>query len=163
MDDQQNCQYQAAHPVPPALNGAVRRHRVEGGRPRHVKIRFTDAEYDAIAARAIEAKVSIPRLIVDSTLIGRSRTAVVSPALTAELAGLRRLVANLANNVNQIARKLNSGGVPDSSIPVTTDALRRALSRLDAALASLGPLVPQPQPGSGPLRSAAPPPRSTPR
>src|SRR5579859_3423847 len=102
MYDQQNCQHQGARPVPPAFNGAARRHRVEGGRPRHVKIRFTDAEYDAIAARALEARVSIPRLIVDSTLIRRNRVAP-SPALTAELAGLRRLVANLANNVNQIA------------------------------------------------------------
>ena len=61
MNDQQNSQHQAAHAVPSALNGAARRHRVEGGRPRHVKIRFTDAEYDAIAARAVEARVSVPR------------------------------------------------------------------------------------------------------
>ena len=160
MNDQQNCHDQAAHSVPFALNGTARRHRVEGGRQRQVKIRFTDAEYGAIAERALEARVSIPRLIVDSTLIRRNRV-TASPALTAELAGLRRLVANLANNVNQIARKLNSGGVPDSSIPVTADALRRALSRLDAALSSFGPSAPQPQPESGPLRMTAPPPRST--
>jgi hypothetical protein len=162
MDDQQNSQHQAAHAVPSALNGAARRHRVEGGRQHTVKIRFTDAEYGAIAARAVEARVSIPRLLVDSALIRRNRPAIVSSALTAELAGMRRLVANLANNINQIARKLNSGGVPDSSIPATTDALRRTLSRLDATLSSLGPLAPQPQPESGPLRNAAAPPRSAP-
>ncbi|HZR49141.1 MAG TPA: plasmid mobilization relaxosome protein MobC [Streptosporangiaceae bacterium] len=162
MDDQQICQHQAADPVPAASTSASRRHRVAGGRPRHVKIRFTDAEYDAIAARAVEAGVSIPRLLVDGALIRRRRP-VVPTALTAELAGLRRLVANLANNVNQIARKLNSGGVPDNSIPVTADALCRTLSRLDAALSGLGPLAPQPRTRSGPLRNAVPPPRSTAR
>lgn len=163
MDDHKIRQHQAADPVPAASTSAARRHRVAGGRPRHVKIRFTDAEYDAISARAVEAGVSIPRLLVDGALIRRRRP-VVPTALIAELAGLRRLVANLANNVNQIARKLNSGGVPDSSsIRVTADALRRTLSRLDAALSSLGPLAPQPWTGSVPLRNAVPPPRSTPR
>ncbi len=167
MSDQQNCQHRASHAVPSALNGAARRHRVEGGRQHIVKIRFTDAEYDAIAARAVGAGVSIPRLLVDSALIRRNHPIVVSSALMAELVGLRRLVANLANNVNQIARKLNSGGVPDSSIPVTADALRRALSRLDVALSGLAPLAPQPPPHprteDGPLRNAAPPPQSMPR
>jgi len=57
--------------------------------------------------------------------------------LAAELTGLRRLTANLANNINQIARVLNSGGVPDSSIPATADAVRRATARIDSVLAGL--------------------------
>ncbi|MBV9450721.1 MAG: plasmid mobilization relaxosome protein MobC [Streptosporangiaceae bacterium] len=160
MDDQQNCRYQSSHPVPSASNGAARRHRIQGGRPRHVKIRFTDAEYNAIAARATEARVSIPRLLVDSALLRRHRNAVISSALTAELAALRRLVANLANNINQIARKLNSGGAPDASIPAAAEAVQRALRRLDAALAYLNtnpadsappPAIPDPdRPPTGP-------------
>jgi len=137
LDNQQNCQHRAGHPVPSASNGAARRHRIEGGRPRHVKIRFTDAEYNAIVARAIEARVSIPRLLVDSALVRRHRHAVISSALIAELVGLRRLVAGLANNINQIARKLNSGGTPDAGIPAAAEAVRRAMGRLDAALVSL--------------------------
>jgi hypothetical protein len=55
------------------------------------------------------------------------------------LAALRRLTGNLANNINQIARVLNSGGVPDASIPATADAVRRAMTRLDSVLSGMVP------------------------
>jgi hypothetical protein len=58
---------------------------------------------------------------------------------TAELAGLRRLTGNLANNINQIARVLNSGGIPDASIPATAEAVRRAMTRLDSVLSGMIP------------------------
>jgi Bacterial mobilisation protein (MobC) len=55
------------------------------------------------------------------------------------LAALRRLTGNLANNINQIARVLNSGGVPDASIPATAEAVRRAMTRLDSVLSGMVP------------------------
>lgn len=122
--------------VPAASKGSARRHRVEGGRKHEVKIRFTDAEYDAIAARAADAKVSVQRFLVDGALARRSPRAVPS-ALIAELSGLHRLTANLANNINQIARRLNSGLGPDASLPAAADAVHRAMNRLDNALAWL--------------------------
>lgn len=128
---------QSAHRVPSASNGAARRHRVEGGRRHVVKVRLDDAEYDAITARAADSKVSVQWLLVSSALVRRPPASPAPSALAAELAGLRRLVANLANNMNQIARKLNSGGVPDSSIPAAADVVRRAILRLDSALAAL--------------------------
>lgn len=128
---------QSARCVPSASNGAARRHRVEGGRQHVLKLRLDDAEYDAITARAADSKVSVQRLLVSCALTRRSPASLAPSALAAELAGLRRLVANLANNINQIARRLNSGGVPDSSIPVAADAVRRAMLRLDSALSAL--------------------------
>jgi hypothetical protein len=124
------------HTVPAASKGSARRHRVEGGRKHEVKIRFTDAEYDAIAARAADAKVSIQRFLVDGALARRSPRAVPS-ALIAELTGLHRLTANLASNINQIARRLNTGLSPDASLPAAADSVRRAMNRLDSALAWL--------------------------
>jgi hypothetical protein len=119
--------------VPSAARGAARRRRVEGGRPRAVKSRFTDAEYEAIAARAADSHVSVQGLLVAGALTGEP-AATAPSALTAELAGLRRLVANIANNINQMARKLNSGGWPDAGIAPAADAVRRTMRRLDAAL-----------------------------
>jgi Bacterial mobilisation protein (MobC) len=124
---------QPEHLVPPVSRGGARRRRVDGGRQRAVKIRFTDAEYEAITTRAAESNVSVQWLMVASTLT-RERATAAPSALTAELAGLRRLVANIANNINQIARKLNSGGRPDASIASAADAVRRTMRRLDDAL-----------------------------
>ena len=120
--------------VPAASRGATRRHRVEGGRRLVVKIRFSEAERDAIAVRAASAHVSIPRFMVDSSL-ARGPQAAVPVQLAAEVASLRRLVANLANNINQIARRLNSGGGWDGSVTAAADSVRRAMNRLDLALA----------------------------
>jgi hypothetical protein len=47
-------------------------------------------------------------------------------------------VLNVANNINQIARHLNSGGRPSATIDAATDALCRTLGELDAALGWLG-------------------------
>jgi hypothetical protein len=49
-------------------SGGARRRRVEGGRQRAVKIRFTDAEYAEITARAAESNVSIQWLLVAGAL-----------------------------------------------------------------------------------------------
>lgn len=122
--------------IPAASRGSARRHRVEGGRRHPVKICFTDAEYEVIAARAADARVSVQRYLVDGALARRpSRTA--PSALAAELAGLRRLTAGLANNINQIARRLNAGADPDPGIPAAADSVCRAMRRLDSALAWL--------------------------
>lgn len=150
------------HTVPAASKGSARRHRVEGGRQHQVKIRFTDAEYDAVAARAAGAHVSVQRYLVDGALARRPPRSVPS-ALAAELAGLRRLTANLANNINQIARRLNAGGDPDAGTTAAADAVRRAMNRLDAALAWLG-VPPAGSAGDGvpDQRNAQPGPRTAP-
>jgi Mobilization protein NikA len=143
-------------PVPSASRGTARRHRIEGGRPCTVKVSFTHAEYDALTARAACSKVSVPRFLAECALIRRPQTITAPAALTAELAALRRLTANLANNINQIARKLNAGASPDGAIAPTLGAVRRTMNRLDTALAALHPAA------SGPSRITGPPPRPAP-
>jgi hypothetical protein len=128
-------------PVPSAANGATRLRRVDGGREHAVKVKLNKAEYQAISARAADRKLSVQRFLLSCALAPRAEgQSVRAPStLTAELAGLRRLTANLANNINQIARVLNSGGIPDTSIPATADAVRRAMTRLDSVLSGMVP------------------------
>ena len=120
-----------------------------------VEIKFTDAEYAAIAARATESKVSVQRFLVGCAL-ARWPLAAMPSSLAAELAALRRLTGNLANNINQIARRLNSGGTPDASIDPALAAVRRAMDRLDRALTGTDPGP------SGTPRSTGPPLRPNP-
>jgi len=133
--------FQSAHPVPSAARGSARRHRVEGGRHCVVRVRFTDAELAAVEARAAESRVTMQRYLAGCALSRRPHpTATAAPsAVTAELTALRRLTANLANNINQIARRLNSGGSPDASIDPALAAVRRAMDRLDRVLSAAHP------------------------
>jgi hypothetical protein len=150
--------FQSSHPVPSAARGSARRHRVDGGRHCVVRVRFTDAEFAAVEARAAESKVTMQRYLAGCALSRRSHLTATAapPAVTAELAALRRLTANLANNINQIARRLNSGGVPDASIDPALAAVRRAMDRLDRVLAAANPA------GPGSLRSTGPPAQTDP-
>jgi hypothetical protein len=128
-------------PAPSAANGATRLRRAVGGREHAIKVKLNRAEYQAISTRAAERKLSVQRFLLSCALAPRTEIhpVRVPSTLTAELAGLRRLIANLANNINQIARVLNSGGVPDASIPATADAVRRAMTRLDSVLSGMAP------------------------
>lgn len=126
--------------IPSAATGAARRKRVPGGRSYAIKVRLTEAERDALITRAAGAHRSIQRFLVETALADHEQSAKIHPnaTLTAEFTSLRRLVSNLANNMNQIARRLNSGGQPDGRLHATTEAVNRAMARLDAALSAIG-------------------------
>jgi hypothetical protein len=124
-------------PVPSAARGSARRRREEGGRRYGMMMRFTGPEYDALAALAADAGLSVPRYLVDSALAEAGQPVTASPAVMAEITAVKRLVANAANNINQIARKLNSGAAPDASIAPSMAAAQYAMSRLDVVLDSI--------------------------
>jgi Bacterial mobilisation protein (MobC) len=146
--------FPSLRPVPSAGRGSARRHRVQGGRPCVVQIRFTDAEYAALATRATESKVSVQRYLTNCALTRRPHPP--PPSVTAELAALRRLTSNLANNINQIARRLNSGGALDASTGPTLEAVRRTMDRLDRALAGTDPGSPGSPRNTAPLLRPSP-------
>jgi hypothetical protein len=102
-----------------------------------VKIRFTDTEYEAVMARAASAGVSVQRYLTDRAFAKRP-PGNAPAALIAEFSALHRLIRSLSNNINQIARWLNSGGRPDARITGALDSVQRAMTRLEAVLAWLG-------------------------
>ena len=78
---------------------------------RHVvqKVKLTEGERDRLRATAAELGVSVPRLMVESALSG-VETPTDRRRLVAELFETRRLLATVANNVNQLARAANISG-----------------------------------------------------
>jgi len=142
-------------PAPAASKGSTRRHRVPG-RSHQVLMRFTDAEYEALATRAASKGVTIQRFLA-SAAFASPRPSVSAPvALISELAGLRRLTGSLSNNINQIARWLNSGGRPDARVTAALDSVQRAMRRLDSVLAWLGaPEQAAPEDRSGPAEGSS--------
>ena len=89
--------------------GRVRRAREPV--PRHViqKVKLTEEERDQLRARAAELGVSVPRLMVESAL-SEVETPTDRRRLVAELFETRRLLATVANNVNQLAHSANISG-----------------------------------------------------
>ena len=73
------------------------------------QVKLTEQERDRLRARAAELGLSVPRLLVESALSG-VETPTERRRTVAELFETRRLLATVANNVNQLARSANISG-----------------------------------------------------
>jgi hypothetical protein len=92
---------------------------------------LTAGEQAQLHARAAELGVSVPRLLVESAL-SEVETPAERRAWIAELFELRRLLATVANNVNQLARTANTTG----ELPMG-GGLTRTLGEVDELLVEL--------------------------
>jgi Bacterial mobilisation protein (MobC) len=99
------------------------------------KVKLTVEERDELRAKAAELCVSVPRLMVESALSG-VETPTERRRLVAELFEARRLLATVANNVNQLARSANiSGQVHEGR------RLEQTLAEVDELVAELRKLT----------------------
>jgi hypothetical protein len=90
--------------------GRSRREREPVPRRVFQQVKLTEEERDQLRARAAELGVSVPRLMVESALGGATGMAPDRQREVAELFEVRRLLATVANNVNQLARLANTTG-----------------------------------------------------
>jgi Bacterial mobilisation protein (MobC) len=124
--------------------GPVKVRRVPGRRP--IKVMVTEAEHAELTRRAGaigQRGISVQRLLLEAALAGdgspSSRGAVTASqwrALVTELLGVRRLVAALGNNVNQLAARANATGQAPPELGPAAEAVSRTLDRLDQAVAA---------------------------
>uniref|UniRef100_UPI003F49A2F8 MobC family plasmid mobilization relaxosome protein n=1 Tax=Sphaerisporangium sp. CA-236357 TaxID=3240030 RepID=UPI003F49A2F8 len=117
-----------------------RQRRQEGGRPHKHTVRLSEDEQDIIAARADEAGVSVPRFLAEAGVAGDARTASERRAAAAELLAVRRLLAAIGGNINQLAKTANATGERPSALEATMHATARILARLDEVTAAYGHL-----------------------
>lgn len=124
--------------TPPTAHSAARQQRIRGGRPYRPTVRYSAAEYANVEARAAAARKSVPHYIVDASLADPAPPVRVPAELLAELDAIRRHVAAIGNNVNQMARRANAGiDVPANQLATVGNAAVRMQERLDAALSWL--------------------------
>jgi hypothetical protein len=115
--------------------GRVRRAREPVAREVIQKVKLTQKERDQLRARAAELGMSVPRLMVESALSG-VETPTERRRMVAELFDARRLLATVANNVNQLARSANiSGQVHEGQ------RLEQTLAEVDELVAELRALT----------------------
>lgn len=111
-----------------------RRGDVDGRRPYRVVIRLNAEELSRVKAMAEVQGVSVPALYTEALFAGGPVAAAIWTAIRDELAGVRRLLAATANNINQVARVANATGKVPEEAAAALDAVRRAADRLDAVL-----------------------------
>ena len=111
-----------------------------GGRQRLLKVKVSDQELTAVRRKASRLGVSAQRLLIESALIGSEQSVTERRALYEELMAVRRLLAALGNNVNQIARATHATG-QTPPLDATATALARMLARADAVLSGIETLT----------------------
>ena len=100
----------ADEPTRRQVLGRRRRANVPGGRQHSHRVKVTPEEEARLDALAAEQQVSVPRLLVESALSGRSETPTQRREAMAELFAIRRVLSNNAINVNQMAKAVNIDG-----------------------------------------------------
>ena len=115
-----------------------RRANIDGGRQHFHKVGVSPEEEGMLLRLAAAQRVTIPRLLVESALASAaSETPSERRNAMAELFALHRLLANIANNVNQIAKVANATGEVQAELHATLDAVRRTAERIDTAIDGL--------------------------
>ncbi|MEU6990603.1 MobC family plasmid mobilization relaxosome protein [Streptomyces sp. NPDC046465] len=116
-------------PVGAKQRSPHRRANLDAQREERVTVRFASHEKQSIQAAKRAEHVTMATYIADATMARVRGEITVAPVRTAyddaidELVALRTQIARIGNNVNQIARRLNTGGKPH---PVDTAILHRA-------------------------------------
>ncbi|KQV20898.1 MULTISPECIES: plasmid mobilization relaxosome protein MobC [unclassified Kitasatospora] len=113
-------------------------------RQRFLTIRVSSDEQAQIRRAASERAETVARFVASAALSAASRPDAprdtndqLNRAID-ELAASRRQAARVGNNVNQIARELNSGGLPHPTDLVAALAtVRSTIATLDAVAAAL--------------------------
>ncbi|GIG26483.1 MULTISPECIES: MobC family plasmid mobilization relaxosome protein [Cellulomonas] len=114
--------------------GRARRENVEGGRRGRFVVKSTPEEELRLRTLAAQHGVSVPRLLVESTLAAHAGPADDAPLTiterrqaAAELFGISRLLGTVANNVNQMARATNATGELHEDLEATLRYVREVL------------------------------------
>ncbi len=99
------------------------------------KVKLSVAEDERLRERAAALGVSVPRLMVEAALSG-VETPAARRQMIADLFEARRLLATVANNVNQLAKLANTSGEVGSR-----ERLERTLGEVDEVIVALRALT----------------------
>lgn len=120
------------------LFGRQRRANAEGGpRQKRYTVKVTREEDVQLIARAVARSVTVPRLMVETAMSAHIETDTDRKAAIAELFAVRRLLANVANNVNQVARFANEEKQFPADAQAIVEEYRALVPRISAAIEEL--------------------------
>lgn len=114
-----------------------RRRRANAAGERRAKryaVTVTAAEDAELRAKADAAGMSVPRLLHESAKSANVETSTERKAAIAELFAVRRSVATIANNVNQLAKFANTEGFFPVEAEAVTAEFRELYPRIREAV-----------------------------
>ncbi len=114
-----------------------RQANVAGGRKRRQEVLLTQTESEELRRLADEQQVSVPRLLIESALSARGETSTQRRAAMRELFAIRRALAGVANNINQIARVANIEERVSGELRATLGELDARMQMLDETIDEL--------------------------
>lgn len=120
-------QRRANLPVPVA--GGVREKRAK-----RYTVKVSAEEQVQLEARAVLAGSTVSRLLFEAAMDSRVETVTDRKALGAELLAVQRLLANIANNTNQLARFANSEGQFPAEAELVVAEYRALVPRIREAV-----------------------------
>ncbi|MFE6548245.1 plasmid mobilization relaxosome protein MobC [Streptomyces sp. NPDC057746] len=106
-------------------------------RARVCNIRLNDDEWSRLTTAARTSRKSLPAYLVRAGLAAADDAENTAAAiaghrdLIAELFAARRHLGQVGNNLNQVARAINSGGQP-AELDAVVSAVQRAVARVQA-------------------------------
>lgn len=118
---------------------ARRLRRRTGGRHHIIGVRVSEEEWAVVKARADQLGISVARLSFEAIMSPVGTVVAETRYDCQEWLAIRRLTGAVGNNLNQIAKVLNSTGqLPTgSALDATLVAIARILARQDAALTAM--------------------------
>ena len=95
--------------------------------PHHVNLRLTDIQYDIISTAAEQANLSLSEYIRRQLMKGK---VTAKYEIVADVRELKKLISEfgkIGNNLNQIARHFNSGGIHSQEMQ---KAIKRCITEI---------------------------------
>jgi hypothetical protein len=111
-----------------------RRANVTGGRQYSHRVLVTPEEEAQLVRLAEEQRVSVPRLLIEAALASRGETPTERRHAMVALFGLRRSLAGMATNINQLAAHANAGDEFPRGAAAVLPQLHAAARRIDEAI-----------------------------
>ena len=100
-------------------------------------VKVTDYEEAQLRLRADEQNVTIPRLLIEAALARGGETPTESREKLVELFRVRRQLAGLATNVNQIAHAVNTDGRMPIGSAAALARIEEVVDKIDDAIEDL--------------------------
>ena len=116
------------------LFGRQRRANADVPRNRRYVVKVNAVEDAQLRARAGVAGVTVSRLLFESAMNAHIETDTARKEVVSEVFAVRRLMANVANNVNQLAQYANSESVFPAEAEAVVAEYRSIVPRLSDAL-----------------------------
>lgn len=123
----------------PRKRALVRRRRANASvaRQHSHRVKVTPEEEARLVALAEDQRVSVPRLLIESTLQRGGETSTQRRDLLTQFFTTQRMLAALSNNVNQMAKTSNATGVLPAELAATLRATQRMLKQMDDLVESM--------------------------